>query len=162
MNGFVPAWGGVFWDRAVTLRRANVCAPEHPPAGVVVADAVLHPDSKASRSAPRCCRCDLELVVPYALFENDQQLTRPFRTEREVWEAAERADLIVFGSHGEKTLDNDFEIKPCEAAPEEMAAAEQEIVFPERRPETDQPESGTADPASPPVQVKSKATSSSR
>jgi len=100
--------------------------------------------------------------VPYALFENDQRLTRPFRTEREVWEAAERADLIVFGRHGEKTLDNDFEIKPCEAAPEEMSAAEQDIVFPERRPENDQPESGTADPASPPVHVKPKATSSSR
>jgi hypothetical protein len=70
--------------------------------------------------------------VPYALFENDERLTRPFRTEREVWEAAERADLITVGTRGEKVLDNNFEIKPCEAAPEELAGAPQDTVFPER------------------------------
>jgi len=76
---------------------------------------------------------DLELLVPYALFENDDQLTRPFRTEREVWEAAEQADLITLGTHGEKLLDNNFEIKSCEATPEELAVAGPDIVFPTAR-----------------------------
>jgi hypothetical protein len=73
-----------------------------------------------------------EFIVPYALFENDERLTRPFRTEREVWEAAEQADLVVAGTHGEKILDNNFEIKPCEATPEELATPRSEILFPER------------------------------
>jgi hypothetical protein len=75
--------------------------------------------------------------LPYALFENEDRLTRPFGTEREVWEAAERADLIVVDSHGEKTLDNNFEIKPCDAAPDEIVPSgqDQDITFPERRAE---------------------------
>jgi hypothetical protein len=77
----------------------------------------------------------LEFIVPYALFEKDERLTRPFRTEREVWEAAEQADLVVAGTHGEKILDNNFEIKPCEATPEELATPRSEILFPERPPE---------------------------
>ena len=77
----------------------------------------------------------LEFIVPYALFENDERLTRPFRTEREVWEAAEQADLVVAGTHGEKILDNNFEIKPCEATAEELAMPHSEILFPERTPE---------------------------
>ena len=73
----------------------------------------------------------LEFIVPYALFEKDERLTRPFCTEREVWEAAEQADLVVAGTHGEKILDNNFEIKPCEATPEELAPVRSEILFPE-------------------------------
>lgn len=69
--------------------------------------------------------------MPYALFENNEQLTRPFRTEREVWEAAERADLITTGANGEKMLDNNFEIKPCTATPEELRKPPQETIFPE-------------------------------
>jgi hypothetical protein len=71
--------------------------------------------------------------VPYALFENDDRLTRAFRTEREVWEAAERADLTTTDSQGGKVLDNNFEIKPCEASPDESFATNgQDIIFPER------------------------------
>jgi hypothetical protein len=73
--------------------------------------------------------------VPYALFENEERLTRPFRTEREVWEAAERADLTTTDDKGGRVLDNNFEIKPCEASPEEFAANGQDIFFPEPRPE---------------------------
>ncbi|CCD88228.1 conserved protein of unknown function [Bradyrhizobium sp. ORS 285] len=73
---------------------------------------------------------DLELLVPYALFENDERLTRPFRTEREVWEAAEQADLVTLDPHGEKVLDNNFEIKPCEATPDELTSPRDEIVLP--------------------------------
>ncbi|MGJ5205087.1 hypothetical protein [Bradyrhizobium sp. HKCCYLR20261] len=87
------------------------------------APAGREPNAKADRN--------LEALVPYALFENDEQLTRPFRTEREVWEAAEQADLITFGTHGEKLLDNNFEIKSCEASPEELATVPPDIVLPE-------------------------------
>ena len=73
----------------------------------------------------------LEFIMPYALFEKDERLTRPFCTEREVWEAAEQADLVVAGTHGEKILDNNFEIKPCEATPEELVPTRPDIVFPE-------------------------------
>jgi hypothetical protein len=86
----------------------------------------------------------LEFIVPYALFEKDERLTRPFRTEREVWEAAERADLVVAGTHGEKILDNNFEIKPCEATPEELATATRsEILFSEPAPEEMPPTNGS-------------------
>jgi hypothetical protein len=77
-------------------------------------------------------RCDLEYTVPYALFENNERLTRPFRTEDEVWEAAERADLLTTDSHGARVLENNFEIKPCEARPEEFIASGQDFFFPER------------------------------
>ena len=89
--------------------------------------------------------------MPYALFENDERLTRPFRTEREVWEAAERADLIEFGTHGEKNLDNNFEIKPCEATPEELAVAHDDVMFPDRRLQESQSRSGSADQRSLPI-----------
>ncbi|MGJ5180440.1 hypothetical protein ACQR16_24735 [Bradyrhizobium oligotrophicum] len=77
--------------------------------------------------------CDQELLVPYALFENDERLTRAFRTEREVWDAAEQADLVTFDPHGEKVLDNNLEIKPCEVAPDELAGAGDDLVMPKTR-----------------------------
>lgn len=86
--------------------------------------------------------------MPYALFENDERLTRPFRTEREVWEAAEQADLVVAGTHGEKILDNNFEIKPCEATPEELITTRSDILFLERPPEDIAQKSGTKGPQS--------------
>jgi hypothetical protein len=96
-------------------------------------------------------RCDLEYAVPYALFENDERLTRPFRTEREVWEAAERADLTTTDWHGGKVLDNNFEIKPCEANPDELFVANgqangQDIFFPERASERIPESHATSDP----------------
>ncbi|WP_456715070.1 hypothetical protein [Bradyrhizobium sp. USDA 4353] len=57
-------------------------------------------------------------------------MTRPFRTEREVWEAAEQADLVTLDTHGEKVLDNNFEIKPCEATADELVSPRDDIVLP--------------------------------
>ena len=98
----------------------------------------------------------LEFIVPYALFENDERLTRPFRTEREVWEAAEQADLVVAGTHGEKILDNNFEIKPCEATAEELAMPHSEILFPERPPEETPSRNSSHGPSSAPSRVTTK------
>ena len=100
-----------------------------------------------------------ETAVPYALFENNEQLTRPFRTEREVWEAAERADLTTTGANGEKMLDNNFEIKPCTATAEELKKPPQETIFPERA--NAEPErNGLAQTPLSARQVKTRATSS--
>ncbi len=57
--------------------------------------------------------------MPYALFEDDERLTRSFPTRQEVWKAAEHAGLVVPGTDGELILDDHFEIKPCEADPGE-------------------------------------------
>jgi hypothetical protein len=94
------------------------------------------------------------------LFEKDERLTRPFRTEREVWEAAEQADLVVAGTHGEKILDNNFEIKPCEAAPEELAVTRSDIVFPARPSDEVPPGNGPDDSTPPPAPVNARVTSS--
>jgi hypothetical protein len=99
-----------------------------------------------------------EPVVPYALFENDERLTRPFRTEREVWEAAERADLTVSGADGERILDNNFEIRPCDATPDELTVADQNIRFPDHRLEQNSSGSDSADPDVPLRQLKTKET----
>lgn len=98
--------------------------------------------------------------MPYALFENDERLTRPFRTEREVWEAAEQADLITLGTHGEKILDNNFEIKPCEATPEELATASENIVLPDAQStESATGNASVEQPSRPPQQTTTKTSS---
>ncbi|WP_315751075.1 MULTISPECIES: hypothetical protein [unclassified Bradyrhizobium] len=103
---------------------------------------------------------NLEALVPYALFENDEQMTRPFRTEREVWEAAEQADLITLGTHGEKILDNNFEIKSCEATPEELTAAPPDIVLPEAHtPDADRGSRTTDQSFSSPAKLKMRTSS---
>jgi hypothetical protein len=67
--------------------------------------------------------------MPYALFEDDERLTRSFPTRQEVWKAAERAGLVVLGADGELILDDHFEIKPCEADPDEAADPGSDFIF---------------------------------
>jgi hypothetical protein len=52
--------------------------------------------------------------MPYALFEENERLPRSFATQQEVWDAAERASLVIIGPDGVKVLDDNYEIKPCE------------------------------------------------
>jgi hypothetical protein len=127
---------------------------------VTHADATVLPPTRWFASVVACLHpITREIAVPYALFENDEQLTRPFRTEREVWEAAERADLITTGANGEKVLDNNFEIKPCDATAEELRKPPQEIIFPERQ--NKEPErNGLTKTPLPPRQFKTRETSS--
>jgi hypothetical protein len=61
-----------------------------------------------------------EAVMSYALFEDEEKLTRSFPTRQEVWNAAERAGLIVPGPDGKMALEDHFEIKPCEPDPGEV------------------------------------------
>ena len=60
--------------------------------------------------------------MPYALFCNDSQISKAYPDEADVWKLAQRSGLIVdIGSdeerHGpRRVLDNDYEIRPCQAA----------------------------------------------
>jgi len=49
--------------------------------------------------------------MAYAVFEDNERLTRIFATEQEVRDAAERAGLIDTGPNGKKLLDDHLEIR---------------------------------------------------
>jgi hypothetical protein len=69
--------------------------------------------------------------MPYALFSNDAKLSRAYPTEADVWKHARKSGLVVdVATEEEKpvprpVLDNDYEIKPCPADPEENPAQNQ-------------------------------------
>ena len=56
--------------------------------------------------------------MAYAVFEGDERLTRLFATEREAWEAAERAGLVEIAADGRKMLDDHMEVRFCDGEPE--------------------------------------------
>ena len=57
--------------------------------------------------------------MPYALFEDEAQLTRSFATEQDVLAAAERAGLVETRPDGEKALEDNLSIRPCEPTPDD-------------------------------------------
>jgi hypothetical protein len=60
--------------------------------------------------------------MPYALFENEERLTRSFATKQQAWDAADRAGLVETTSDGKKRLDTHLQIRPCFDAPTEDEA----------------------------------------
>ena len=46
--------------------------------------------------------------MSYALFEDDERLTRSFPSRQQVWQAAERAGLVVPDAEGKMVLDRPF------------------------------------------------------
>jgi hypothetical protein len=66
--------------------------------------------------------------MPYALFSSDAKLSKAYPTEADVWKIAQRSGLVVDTVSEEETaaprpvLDNDYEIKPCRADPNEDPA----------------------------------------
>jgi hypothetical protein len=56
--------------------------------------------------------------MPYALFENDDKLSRSFPTLDEVWEHADIAGLVV-DDNGKPRLEDHYSIKPCAADPKQ-------------------------------------------
>jgi hypothetical protein len=66
--------------------------------------------------------------MPYALFANDTRLSKAYPTEADVWKLARLSGLVVdVASDGGKAaphpvLDNDYEIRPCQAEPDEDPA----------------------------------------
>lgn len=60
--------------------------------------------------------------MPYAMFEDEERLTRSFATRREACDAAERAGLVEIGPDGTKLLYDHLEIRPCVDEPQEDEA----------------------------------------
>jgi hypothetical protein len=63
--------------------------------------------------------------MPYALFCNEARLSKAYPTEADVWKLARKSGLVVdAASEADKpaprpVLDNDYEIRPCPADPQE-------------------------------------------
>lgn len=63
--------------------------------------------------------------MPYALFCNDARLSNAYPTEADVWKLARKSGLVVEAvSEDDRpaprpTLENDYEIRPCRADPQE-------------------------------------------
>lgn len=66
--------------------------------------------------------------MPYALFANDTKISKTYPTEADVWKFARLSGLVVdVASDGSKAaphpvLDNDYEVRPCQAEPDEDPA----------------------------------------
>ena len=66
--------------------------------------------------------------MPYALFCNEAKLSKAYPTEADVWKLAQKSGLVVDAvADGESpiprpVLDNDYEIRPCQADPHEDPA----------------------------------------
>jgi hypothetical protein len=66
--------------------------------------------------------------MPYALFSNDDKLSKAYPTEADVWKYARQSGLVVdVATEQDKAaprpvLDNDYEIKPCPLDPQEDPA----------------------------------------
>jgi hypothetical protein len=78
--------------------------------------------------------------MPYALFSHDAKLSKSYPTEADVWKIAQRSGLVVDAISEEESvaphpvLDNDYEIRPCHAEPNEdpaknKAEAERDAQF---------------------------------
>ena len=69
--------------------------------------------------------------MPYALFSNDDKLSKTYPSEADVWKHARKSGLVIdVVSEEEKTaprpvLDNDYEIRPCRPEPDEDPARNQ-------------------------------------
>ena len=66
--------------------------------------------------------------MPYALFCNEAKLSKAYPTEADVWKLAQESGLVVDVVSNEEipvprpVLDNDYEIRSCEAEPHEDPA----------------------------------------
>jgi hypothetical protein len=66
--------------------------------------------------------------MPYALFSNDDKLSKAYPTEADVWKYARQSGLVVDVATAQNkaaprpVLDNDYEIKPCPPDPQEDPA----------------------------------------
>jgi hypothetical protein len=78
-------------------------------------------------------------MMPYALFCSDAKLSNAYPTEADVWKLARKSGLVVDAASendrpaARPVLDNDYEIRPCRADPQEdpirnQADAEQEAA----------------------------------
>jgi hypothetical protein len=72
--------------------------------------------------------------MPYALFTKDEQISKAYESEQEVWKQADEAGLVVDAaseeekSHPKRVLDEDYCIKPCPADAEQTNEGKQANV----------------------------------
>ena len=62
--------------------------------------------------------------MPYAVFEDDERLTRTFATEQEAWDAAESAGLVETAADGTRVLEDHLNIRFCPGEVEESSDAD--------------------------------------
>ncbi|MET0676647.1 MAG: hypothetical protein ABW175_12690 [Bradyrhizobium sp.] len=66
--------------------------------------------------------------MPYALFSNDDKLSKAYPTAADVWKIASKSGLVVDVMSAQDSagprpvLDHDYEIKPCQLEPYEDPA----------------------------------------
>jgi len=70
--------------------------------------------------------------MPYAVFEDDQKLSRSFPTKEEAIRKADEAGLVVDEAKGAPVLDNDLSIKPC--PPDPAVACDDELDWAPEKP----------------------------
>ena len=69
--------------------------------------------------------------MPYALFCNDDKLSKAYPTEADVWKVAQNSGLVVdvvfedLKVAPRRVLDNDYEIRSCQPDPQEDPARNQ-------------------------------------
>jgi hypothetical protein len=77
--------------------------------------------------------------MPYALFCNEAKLSKAYPTEADVWKLARQSGLVVDVTteeekpHPRPVLDNDYEIRPCVADPQENPEQNREDAERERQ-----------------------------
>ncbi len=67
--------------------------------------------------------------MSFAVFEGDTRLTRSFPSREAAWKAADNAGLVVIGPDGEKVLDDQLEIRPCEPTPDEASDSGSDLIL---------------------------------
>jgi hypothetical protein len=67
--------------------------------------------------------------MAYAVYEDQERLTRIFATEQEAWDAAERAGLVETTSNGRKLLEDHLQIRFCTGEPEQDEDAGADFKF---------------------------------
>jgi hypothetical protein len=70
--------------------------------------------------------------MPYAVFEDDQKLSRTFLSKQKALRKADEAGLVVDESDGKPVLDSDLSIKPC--PPDPAVGSDEELDWSPEKP----------------------------
>jgi hypothetical protein len=70
--------------------------------------------------------------MPYAVFEDDEKLSRTFPTKQEALRKANDAGLVVDELRGEPVLDSNLSIRPC--PPDPAVPSDEELDWSPEKP----------------------------
>jgi hypothetical protein len=91
------------------MKRRSATKPRAQPTADAVAASYL-----ASPDGTFPFRSHFKLVMPYALFSKDQQISKAFATAQEVWDRAETAGLVEYyekGGRRRRALAEQYRVK---------------------------------------------------